>query len=356
MTTQFVYTGLPARVIFGRKTKAALPDEVARLGFSRPMIVSSSFQAREAQKLQQLFGGNRAELYTNATMHTPTTITDEALEKFQSANADGIISFGGGSSIGLGKALSLRTGAAHIAIPTTYAGSEMTPILGETSEGQKVTQKTEKVLPQVVIYDVDHTLSLPLNMVVASGLNAIAHAVEALYAEQANPVLALLAEDGIRRLSCAIPNIIANPEEISARTEALHGAWLCAMCLGAGGVALHHKICHVLGGMFDLPHAETHAVVLPHAIAFNAPAIPKTMEVLRRAMAVDDPAARLFEIAHTAGLPTSLDALGMPESGIEKALEQALANPYYNPRTPEPVALQQMIAAAWSGAHPTKLK
>lgn len=348
----FVYTGMPARVIFGSGTISSLPDEISRLGLSQVLILTTPSQSTAGLALQHRLGSIGTTLFTDATMHTPVEVTERALSIFHEIGADGIIAIGGGSTVGLSKALALRTDASQIVIPTTYAGSEMTSILGETIDGKKVTQKSLKVLPETVIYDVDHTLTLPVNLTVSSGINALAHAIEALYAEEANPVLSLLAEEGISRLTAALPIILDRPNDLSARTDALHGAWLCAICLGSGGVALHHKLCHVLGGSFDLPHAETHTVVLPHAIAYNAQSIPAAIEVLKRTVCLDDPIARLFDIAKQAGVPTSLRELGMQETGIDIAVKQALENPYYNPRKLEAAGLRGLIYAAWAGARP----
>ena len=187
------------------------------------------------------------------------------------------MALGGGSTIGLAKAIALRTDLPQIAIPTTYAGSEMTPILGETKDGRKTTQKSPKVLPEVVIYDVDLTMTLPQGLSGTSGINAIAHAVEALYAEDSNPIISVLAEQSIAALGRSLPKIAADPGDREARSDAQYGAFLAGACLGSVGMALHHKLCHTLGGMFDLPHSETHTIVLPHALAYNAPAVPKAV-------------------------------------------------------------------------------
>lgn len=352
MNDAFRYTGLPANVIFGSGAISFLTKEVRKLNVTRTLIVTTAFQADEAIKLQKILGEKENTIFTRAAMHTPVDVTEKALTLFNNFGADGIIALGGGSSIGLSKALALRTGAPQIVIPTTYAGSEMTTILGQTEDGKKTTQKSLKVLPNVVIYDVDYTLSLPLKMTITSGINAIAHAVEALYAENANPILALLAEEGIAKLTFALPKILKRPDDLIFRSDALQGAWLCAICLGSGGVALHHKLCHVLGGMFDLPHAETHTVILPHALAYNEPCIPKTIEVLKRAMKTDNPAAKLFDIAKQADVPTSLKELGMPQDGIEKVIQQVIENPYYNPRALKAEALSALLQNSWHGKRP----
>lgn len=349
----FTYTGLPARVVFGRGTISQLVDELDSLSIKRALVLSTPPQAEQANEVLDALGTSGVGLFSEATMHTPTDVTERALVEVKNLEVDGVVSFGGGSTIGLGKAIALRTDLPQLVIPTTYAGSEMTSIIGQTENGLKKTQKTLKVLPETVIYDVDYTLTLPPMMSVTSGMNAIAHAVEALYAENANPVLSLMAAEGIGALVRALPAITANPMDTEARSDALYGAWLCAVCLGSGGVALHHKLCHVLGGSFDLPHAETHTVVLPHALAYNAPAVPGTMKRLRSAMNTETPAAALFDIAKNGGAPTSLNELGMPEGGLECAVDIALKNPYYNPRPLEAGALKGLLENAFAGRRPS---
>jgi len=285
-------------------------------------------------------------------MHTPVEATDKALEVVGELEADAVVAVGGGSATGLGKAIALRTDLPQIVLPTTYAGSEMTPILGETKDGVKTTQRTPKVLPEVVIYDVDLTLGLPPAIAVTSGINAMAHAVEALYARDRNPVISLMAEEGIRSLARALPGIVEDPHDREARADALYGAWLCGACLGAVGMALHHKLCHVLGGTFDLPHAETHTIVLPHAAAYNAPAAPDAMDRIARALGVADAAKGLFELAGRLGAKQALRDIGMPADGVGQAVKATLAAPYWNPRPLEEDALRNLLTRAWNGDPP----
>lgn len=348
----FTYTGLPARVIFGSGTTGQLPAEAERLGLTRALVLTTPPQAAQGEALTALLADKAAGLFAEATMHTPVDVTQAALRFYHDTGADSVVSIGGGSTIGLGKAIALQTDCPQIVLPTSYAGSEMTPIIGQTEAGRKTTQRTPKVLPETVIYDVDHTLSLPALMTVTSGMNAIAHAVEALYAEEANPVLSLMAEDGVAKMGAALAAIRDAPEDVGVRSDALYGAWLCAICLGSGGVALHHKLCHVLGGSFDLPHAETHTIVLPHALAYNAPAVPDAMSALRRATGSQSPAAALYDLAMTGGAPMALKNLGMPEDGIDRAIEITLENPYFNPRPLEAGALRNLLQNAWSGQRP----
>jgi alcohol dehydrogenase class IV len=237
-------------------------------------------------------------------------------------------------------------------LPTTYAGSEVTTILGQTEGNQKTTQRTLKVLPEVVIYDLDLTLTLPARMSATSGMNAIAHAVEALYAHDTNPIVSLMAEEGIRALAKALPAIMAEPSNPVSRGEAQYGAWLCGTCLGVVSMALHHKICHALGGTFDLPHAETHAIVLPHVVAFNAAAAPEPSRRVARALDADDPAQGLFDLERRLGIPRSLCEIGMPEDGIDRAVELITASPYRNPRPVEAAPLRSLLNRALLGEVP----
>lgn len=352
MMRPFVYNANPARVIFGSGTVKRLPDEVLRLGLKKPLILSTPEQAKHAESLEILLAASNVQTagqFNGATMHTPVEVTEKALAVVTERSADGIISIGGGSTIGLGKAIALRTDIPQIVLPTTYAGSEMTPIIGQSQDGVKTTQSTPKVLPEVVIYDVDFTLTLPPGLSATSGMNAVAHAVEALYAQNGNPVIDLMAEEGIRALSHSLPIIIENKGEPAARSDALYGAWLCSTCLGLVGMSLHHKLCHVLGGTFNLPHADTHTIVLPHALAYNASRIPDAMTKLARALNTDDAVTGLNDLLSKLKVKRALKDVGMPEDGIDKAADLAVKNPYWNPRPIEREGIRELIRRAWAG-------
>ncbi len=348
----FIYEALPSRVIFGSGTLARLGEEVERLGLRKVLVLATPRQKADAERLANSLRGRAVGVFAEATMHTPVAITEKALLAVNERAADGIVAVGGGSTIGLGKAIAVRTDLPQIVVPTTYAGSEMTPILGETRDGVKTTQRSPKILPETVIYDVDLTLTLPPTISATSGINAIAHGVEALYATDKNPIISLMAEDGIAALARALPVIVGDPSNHSARSDALYGAWLCGACLGAVGMALHHKLCHTLGGTFNLPHAETHAIILPHAMAYNAASAPDAMARIARALGVADAATGAFELAGRLGAKRALRDIGMPESGIERAAELASQNPYPNPRRIEYGAIRDLIARAWSGERP----
>lgn len=351
----FVYNSAPSKVIFGGGTLTQLGAELARIGASRAILLSTPGRGGLAETASATADGRIAGHFAGARMHTPVDVTENALAVLREMKADALVSIGGGSTTGLGKALALRTDLPQIAVPTTYAGSEMTPTVGETKDGLKTVQRKDSIRPATVIYDVDLTLNLPVATSVTSGMNAIAHAAEALYARDANPVTSLMAEEGIRALASALPAVKAAPQDADARAAALYGAWLCGICLGTVGMALHHKLCHTLGGSFDLPHAETHTVILPYAMAYNAAAAPEAMQRIARALGSATAAGGLWSLSRQLEAPASLAAIGMPESGIARAAEIAMQNAYWNPRPLEQAAILQLLRRAQGGQHPESI-
>jgi maleylacetate reductase len=352
MIAPFKFNPYAGRVIFGAGSLGELRTEVERLNLRRALIISTAEQVDHGRSVEQLLDGYSVGLFPRARMHTPIAVTEEALAVIVQFGADSIVAIGGGSTIGLAKAIALRTDLPQIAIPTTYAGSEVTPILGETREGVKTTQRTLKVLPEVVIYDVNLTLGLPVALSVTSGLNAIAHAAEALYARDRNPVIAMMAEAGIRSLVEALPQIVLEPTNQDARSSAQLGSWLCGLCLGSCEMALHHKLCHTLGGACNLPHAETHSVILPHVLAYNLAATPLAREQLARAIGDSNPTRGLHELACRLGAPLSLRELGMEELDIERVADLAAQNPYWNPRSFGRDDIKGILTRAWAGIAP----
>lgn len=348
----FVYQASAARVIFGAGTLARLPDEVAQLGATRALVLCTPEQRASGERVAALLGERAAGVFDRAAMHVPVEAAREARAEAQRLGADCAVAIGGGSTTGLGKAIALESGLPIVAVPTTYAGSEMTPIYGLTEGGLKKTGRDERVRPRTVIYDPELTLSLPLAMTVTSAFNAIAHAAEGLYAPDVNPVIALMAEEGIRASAASLPPLQTDPRDLGARSDALYGAWLCGTVLGAITMGLHHKLCHTLGGSFNLPHAEVHTVVLPHALAYNASAVPEALARVARALGVGDAPRGLHELARRLGAPTSLAALGMPADGLDRAAELAVQNQYANPRPLERVALRALLQRAFDGAPP----
>ena len=267
--------------------------------------------------------------------------------------ADCVVSLGGGSTTGLGKAIAYRSDLLQIVVPTTYAGSEVTSILGQTEGGRKTTVKDAKVLPEVVIYDPLLTHGLPVAMSVASGLNAMAHAVEGLYAQDRNPISSLMAVEGLRAFARSLPEIVKAPGNAQARNDALYGAWLCGTVLGAVGMALHHKICHTLGGSFDTPHAETHAIMLPHTAGFNAKAAANELAPVAEIFG-GSVGGGLWDFAKSIGAPLSLRDLGLTEADLDKAAGIAVENPYWNPQPIDRGSIRQLLQNAWEGRRPAE--
>lgn len=348
----FIYQARPARVIFGAGSLDHLEREVLELGAQRALVLCTPEQRDLAQHIVERLGARAAGLYDRATMHVPIEIARDAQTFARSCGADCAIAIGGGSTIGLGKAIALESSLPILAIPTTYAGSEMTPIYGLTEGGIKRTGSDARVLPKTVIYDPALTVTLPVELSVTSGLNAIAHAAEGLYANNANPVMSLVAEEGIRALARGLPGVRRNTADLGARSDALYGAWLCGMVLGNVGMALHHKLCHTLGGSFNLPHAPTHTVVLPHALAYNAAHAPDAMQRIARAIGTNDAARGLYALALDNGAPVSLKAIGMQEADLDRAADLAAANPYWNPRPIERDGLRALLQDAFDGNLP----
>ncbi len=354
----FIFNSQPARVVFGAGALARLEEEAERLGARRALVLSTPEQADAARAIAERLGERAAGVFPGAVMHVPAETARTAGERARELDADCLVTLGGGSSTGLGKAVALASGLPILAIPTTYAGSEMTPIHGITEGGLKTTGRDAKVLPRTVIYDPELTLTLPVGLSITSGMNAIAHAAEGLYARDANPVMSLMAEEGIRALARALPAIRARADDLDARSDALYGAWLCGMVLGGVGMALHHKLCHTLGGSFDLPHAEVHTVVLPQALAFNAQAAPEAMARIARALGAPpgtSAAAAMFDLARDNGAPTALEAIGMRAADLDKAADLAVRNAYWNPRTIDAgqrEAIRELLQRAQDGVRP----
>jgi alcohol dehydrogenase class IV len=298
---------------------------------------------------QHFVGDCMAGMFSEPAQHTPIQVTEQAMARVEREGPDCVVAVGGGSAIGLGKAIALRTKLPLIALPTTYAGSEMTALLGQTEKGEKTTLRDESVRPRIVIYDPALTATLPLSMSVSSGLNSIAHAVEALYAPDTNPVIELMALAGIRSMVEGLTVLLDDLNDPVARRNCLQGAWLCGHCLGSVSMGLHHKLCHTLGGLFDLPHAPMHALLLPYSIAYNAPAMPNIMEQLTHAFG-GPPEQVITGLLTRAELPTSLAQVGMPADGVAKVIDAVLKNPYRNPRPITSETLGRMLQAAWGGA------
>jgi maleylacetate reductase len=339
------------RVIFGIGSLDRLPEEVKRLG-KRALVVSTPAELSFATDAAARLGDVAAGMFTEAVMHHPIETVRAARARAKELAADCYVTIGGGTTTGTGKAIALETGMPVIAVPTTYAGSEMTPIYGITESGVKKTGRDRKVLPKTVIYDPTLTVSLPPQVSGPSGMNAMAHCIEGLYAFDGNPIVTLMAAEGIRALARALPIVVTEPSNLDARSDALYGAWLAGIVLGNASIGIHHKLCHTLGGTFNLPHAEVHTVVLPHATAYNRDFAPDAMRIAADALGAKDAAQGVFDLIVKIGAPTSLRAIGMPEDGLDRAAKLATENQYPNPRPIEYAPIRELLEHAYRGDRP----
>ncbi|MFE5286775.1 maleylacetate reductase [Nocardia sp. NPDC056611] len=347
--TAFVYDALPGRVVFGSGTaRTALAGELDRFAATRVLLVSAQSESDVAADLCTPFADRVAATFSGVRPHVPVEVAEQA--RAAAVGADLVLSVGGGSTTGTAKAIALTTGLPIIAVPTTYAGSEVTPVWGLTDAGRKTTGTDPRVLPRTVIYDPRLSMSLPVDLSIASGLNALAHCVEAFWAPRRNPISSSIAEDGIRHLATGLETVAATPQGIDTRTELLLGAYLAGSAFAVAGSGLHHKICHVLGGAFDLPHAQTHAIVLPHVLAYNAPNAPEAVDRIGRALGRSDLPDGLREFGEKLGVPAGLRALGMLESDIDTVVDDILAiAPADNPTPVTAAGIRAILSAAWAG-------
>ncbi|MGC4025552.1 MAG: maleylacetate reductase [Mesorhizobium sp.] len=350
---EFTARSAAVRVRFGAGARKTIGEEIDALGAKRALILTTPHQQSLAEEFAAYCDGRAVGSYTKAAMHTPVEISEEAAAYARELDADVVVSVGGGSTTGLGKAIALRTDLLQIVVPTTYAGSEATGILGQTENGVKTTLTSPKVQPEVIVYDAELVATLPVDMTVTSAMNAMAHAAEGLYARDRSPITSLMAVEGMRAFRDSLPRVISAPADPATRGETLYGAWLCGTVLGQVGMALHHKLCHTLGGSFDLPHAETHAVILPHAIAYNAVAVPELLAPVSELFGGGPPGLALWNFAKDAGSPLTLRELGMKEENLGRAADIATSNPYWNPRPIEREAILALLRAAWTGDAPT---
>lgn len=352
----FTYEAAPSRVVFGVGSLEKAPEEIERLGAKRVLILTTPGRKKLGEELAARLGAKAAGVFGAAVMHVPAETAEAGRAEASRLQADCYVAIGGGSAIGLAKAIAVVSGNPIVAIPTTYSGSEMTPTWGLTERGIKKTMRDARARPKTAIYDPALTTSMPAALSATSGMNAIAHCVEALYSQEASPIVSLIAEEGIRALAKSLPIVVKEPSNIEARSLAFYGAWLGGTSLGAVSMALHHKLCHVLGGAFNLPHAETHTVLLPHATAYNSVAAPEAMKRIARALGLkggpDSAAQGLRDLEAAMGAPLSLESIGMKREGLDHAVELAVKTPFYNPRKLTTDALRTLLEDAFEGRPP----
>ncbi len=349
----FVYDALAGRVVFGDGAVGRVPHESAGLG-ERVLLIADAQAATIADDVASGLGSRLVCRWDEVAQHVPTDLAERARAAAAASGAGVIVSIGGGSSTGLAKAVALTTRLPILAVPTTYAGSEMTPIYGLTGE-HKQTGRSLDVLPKIVVYDPALTVGLPASVTGPSAFNAIAHCVEALYGPGHNPIISLLAIEGIRAIARSLPGAITDPADVSCRSDLLYGVWLAGASLGATGTALHHKVCHALGGTYDLVHGDVNVVVLPYAVAYNAPGAPEDMARVADALGAHDgdAAAALHDLAVAIGAPTNLAVIGMPYDGLDEAAVRAAADTTVNPVPVDATSVRAMLERAWHGDRPT---
>ncbi|MFI7493572.1 maleylacetate reductase [Kocuria sp. M4R2S49] len=359
----FQHTTLGQRVLFGSGRAAEyVAAELSRLEASKVMVIAAPPEQHLAQ--QATAGVATALWWDEVVQHVPVEKAEAARGAATEHGIDAIVCVGGGSTTGLAKAVALTTGLPIIAVPTTYAGSEATNVWGMTEDRTKTTGVDDKVLPVTVVYDAHLSATLPVGLSVASGLNGLAHCVDSLWAPKADPLNQALALEGARALNLALRGIVADPDDLASREQALYGCYLAAVSFASAGSGMHHKICHVLGGTFDLPHAQTHATVLPYVLAFNAPAVPELAS--RLATALGQPAASsaagpeaavnaLNALCEAVEAPFRLSDYGFTEAGIPEAVERVLkAAPASNPVAVTEENVTALLTDALTGNTPTR--
>ena len=352
MALSFAHETLGQRLLFGSGMAATnVAAEVARLGASRVMLISAPFEQAIADTV--MADVNVHVTYTDVVQHVPIEKAEDARRVATENAVDLIVSVGGGSTTGLAKAIALTTGIPIIAVATTYAGSEATNVWGLTEDARKTTGVDARVLPATVIYDAELTYSLPVDLSVASGLNALAHCVDSLWAPRADPINQALAAEGIRALAAGLPLVAQNPTDAVGREQSLYGAYLAAVAFASAGSGMHHKICHVLGGTYNLPHAQTHATVLPYVLAFNTPFAPEADARIAGAFGTASGLEGLNELRRVLNAPQALKDYGFTEADIPEAVSIAL--PFIPADNPRPVTtenLTELLHAAWAGSTP----
>lgn len=357
----FTHVGMPGRVIHGAGSVATLAAEVEALDARRVMFCCTKSRVPEVEKLAATLGARFAGICDAAKIFVPLSAVEPGREMAAALNADCLVSYGGGTAVGLAKAIALggeglEGGMPIVSIVTTYSGSETTALQGIIGhDGVRTNYRDMRMLPKVLIYDPELMLDVPLDVSIASGFNSIAHAVSSYLGKDANPVANMFSENGIRAMSSALVRLAQDPRDVDARSEALHGAWLCGMTLMSSGTTIHHKMVHVLGGGFDLPHGPTHAIMLPHSTAYNRDAAPEAMKGIARAFgdeAADAPRA-LFDLLGKSGAAEGLKQLGLPEAALDEAADRIMIDRYFNLRDYDRSAIRAALQDAWEGKPPS---
>ena len=346
----FTYHSDPVRIRFGAGSAAALAAEADFHEINRIVVLCSKSRADLALRLTAGLGARRLAVCDASEPNMPRAAFERVLAELKRHDADGFVVIGGGSPIGLAKAAAATTKLPYLAVVTTYSGSEMAARWRIGIADNRISGEGRAALPATAIYDPELTLDLPARMSAASGMNAIAHAVESLYGIDTNPVVQAMAEEAIRRIGAALPRVVQNPRDLAARTEVLYGAWLAANFRAE--VGLEHAIAQRVRQWFDLDHAHTHAIATPYAIGFNADAAPDAMARISRALGAADAARGLYDLNVRLGLPTGLKGLGLREQDIGRAVEVVAAVKIDHPKPVSKADLTNIIAQAYAGEPP----
>ncbi len=350
----FSYVGNPCRVVFGPGKISSVSVEIDRLGAKRIMFCCTPGRKEQVTHLAQAFDDYNVKVCPIAKSIVSEDLVVEGRRAAKEFGADCLVTYGGGSALGLAKSIALEFDVPIIAIVTTYSGSETTEFQGMFEDGKRVLKRSKRMQPETIIYDPELSVDLPLDISIPSAINTMAHAVGSFTSENPNPVTSMFAEEGLRSMRNALPRIADNPRDVDARGDALYGSWLCGSTVNSSGVGFHHKVCHVLGGYFKLPHAITHTVILPHSTGYNREFVPDAMIRIARAFGNEngDAAGEIFDFLKQIGTPTALKDIGMSESDLDEAAKLITTDPYFSPRPVEYDPVRELLDDAWLGRRP----
>jgi maleylacetate reductase len=349
----FTHVGNACRVIFG--AGRILADEISHLDAQRVIFCCTPRRKERVTQLAETSGNHKVKVIPIANSIVTEGLVIEGRGQAGEFDADCLVAFGGGSALGLAKSIALELDIPIIAIPTTYSGSETSELQGMFENGNRVLKRSSRMQPKTIIYDPELSIDLPLEISIRSAVNSMAHAACSFLGKNPNPLTSLIAEEGIRAMKSALPCIVDNPLDTDARGDALYGAWLCGSTLNSAGTVLHHKICHVLGGYFGVPHATAHTIIFPHSIGYNRDVAPEAMKQIARAFGDEDAdaAGQIFDLLTRIGAPTALKDVGVSKGDLSGAAKLITTDPYFNPRPVEYESTCELLEDAWFGRRPT---
>lgn len=350
----FTHQSVPSRVMFGAGASKKVADELDRLGIARAIVVTTPSRGDMAGQFARLIGSRAGIVYPGAQPNTPFQVTEAALTAVSSVQADGILAIGGGTAIGMAKMIALRTDLPQVIVPTTFSGSEMSPSQAELERGVKVRHRSDRILPETVIYDPELVRALPAHVAGPSGLNGMAHAIEALYAGNGNPLISAIAEESVRAFGASLPKIAAGSPADADWELALRGAWLAGSTLAMVSMGVHHKICHALAGIFfELTHADMHSIMLPYTIGAGLAAVPDAQARAARALGSDDVPGAVYSLMVKAVERPSLKQMGLTRAALDKVADAAIeGEPYDRSKPVTRDTILGMLVAAYEGERP----